>query len=165
MNPEYKNRGFAAVGLYVPKNNINVGAVLRAAQCYRAALVVIQGRKRVRYPTDTCKAWRHHPVIFTDNLLDSIPYDAVPVAIECVESAKSLVNYTHPERAFYVFGPEDGTLPKDILSRCRDVIQIPTNGCMNLAATANVVLYDRLLKMINPRPSGRLRGDRKGERR
>ena len=33
-----------------------------------------------------------------------------------------------------------------MLSWCRDVVYIPTNGCMNLAACVNVVLYDRLSK-------------------
>lgn len=28
----------------------------------------------------------------------------------------------------------------------RDVVYVPTNGCMNLAATVNVVLYDRAAK-------------------
>ena len=50
-------------------------------------------------------------------------------------------------RTFYVFGAEDATLGARTLSWCRDVIYVPTAGCMNLAATANVVLYDRLVKM------------------
>lgn len=43
---------------------------------------------------------------------------------------------------------EDGTLREKILSRCRDRVMIPTNGCMNLAATVNVVLYDRTAKIL-----------------
>ncbi len=45
-----------------------------------------------------------------------------------------------------MFGPEDGTLGDDVLSWCRDVIYVPTRYCMNLAATVNVVLYDRMQK-------------------
>ena len=63
-----------------------------------------------------------------------------------VEGATSLVDYIHPERAFYIFGAEDATLGERVLSRCRDVIYVPTSGCMNLAATVNVVLYDRMAK-------------------
>lgn len=51
-----------------------------------------------------------------------------------------------PARAFYVFGPEDGTLGSDILSWCPQRLMVPTRTCMNLAATVNVVLYDRLAK-------------------
>src|SRR5690606_30290164 len=72
--------------------------------------------------------------------------DCVPVAVDLLEGATPLCEYTHPERAFYIFGPEDGTLGKAVTSWCRDVVYIPTNYCMNLAATVNVVLYDRLAK-------------------
>lgn len=80
------------------------------------------------------------------DLLDVLPYECVPVAVDLLPKACSLFNYTHPERAFYLFGPEDGTLPEEIVKRCRDLIYIPTSFCMNLAATVNVVLYDRLSK-------------------
>ena len=33
-----------------------------------------------------------------------------------------------------------------IINQADEVVYIPTRGCMNLAATANVVLYDRLAK-------------------
>ena len=71
------------------------------------------------------------------------------MAIELVEGARPLTTYKHPARAFYIFGPEDGTLKKNVTNFCDDVIYIPTEGCMNLAATVNVVLYDRLAKGDN----------------
>jgi tRNA(Leu) C34 or U34 (ribose-2'-O)-methylase TrmL len=37
-------------------------------------------------------------------------------------------------------------LGERVLSWCRDVVYIPTNGCLNLAACVNVVLYDRQSK-------------------
>jgi len=71
----------------------------------------------------------------------------VPVAVEVHPDARPLPEYEHPERAFYIFGPEDGSLKKNVTAWCRDTVFIPTLGCMNLAATVNVVLYDRMLKM------------------
>ncbi|CAM37527.1 conserved hypothetical protein [Leishmania braziliensis MHOM/BR/75/M2904] len=48
---------------------------------------------------------------------------------------------------FYVFGAEDGTLSAHHLQHdVDDVVFIPTTGSMNLAATVNVLLYDRLAK-------------------
>ena len=140
------NRGFAAIGLHHPKNSINVGAVLRAAMCYDSAMVAVSGHRYGRASTDTTKGYRHIPLIQTENLKTAIPFDCVPVAVDLIDGARQLNGYTHPERAFYVFGPEDGTLGKETLSWCRDVIYIPTRFCMNLAATVNVVLYDRLVK-------------------
>jgi tRNA(Leu) C34 or U34 (ribose-2'-O)-methylase TrmL len=37
------------------------------------------------------------------------------------------------------------------------VVYIPTTGCMNLAATVNVVLYDRLSKGLNTRSGPKFR--------
>jgi tRNA(Leu) C34 or U34 (ribose-2'-O)-methylase TrmL len=79
-------------------------------------------------------------------LHDVIPYDCIPVAVELVADASSLVNFAHPERAFCVFGTEDNTLGERVLSWCPRRVMIPTRACMNLAACVNVVLYDRLAK-------------------
>lgn len=142
-----KKRGFAAIGLVRPKIVHNIGAVLRAAHCYGAALVAIQGdRTPPTSAQDTTKAYRHIPTLRADDLFDLCPFDCVPVAVDIIEGAISLPVFTHPERAFYVFGPEDGTLGEKHTSRCRHVISIPTAYCMNLAATVNVVLYDRMAK-------------------
>ena len=139
-------RGYAAVGIVSPKHDVNVGGVMRAASAFGAALVVTTGRRYRAEPSDTSKAYRQMPVLNVDDLRSVIPYDCVPVAVEITDNACSLPQYTHPERAFYVFGPEDGSLGVKVTSWCRDVIQIPTAHCLNLAATVNVVLYDRMAK-------------------
>lgn len=139
-------RGYAAIGLHQPKNPANVGGVLRAAGNYSAAMVAVTGSRFKKAPTDTMHAWKHLPLIETDDLKLVIPYGCIPVAIDLIPGARSLTSYTHPERAFYVFGPEDGTLSRSVASWCRDVVYVPTAGCMNLAACVNVVLYDRMAK-------------------
>ncbi len=135
-----------------PKKPCNVGGSLRAAFVYGAELVVISGnrqRKGIRHPADTTMAWRHSPLLECEDVFDVIPYGCVPVAVDMVEGARLLHEYIHPERAFYVFGAEDATLGRRILDRCRDVVYMPTKFCMNLAATVNVVLYDRMAKRYN----------------
>lgn len=139
-------RGFHAIGLHAPKAHVNVGSALRAAACYGSAFVAASGQRYQRALTDPNKAFRHVPLLQVQDLHDCIPYDCVPVAVDLVEGAVPLSGYTHPERAFYVFGPEDGTLGDKVLSWCRDKVYIPTKGCMNLAATVNVILYDRITK-------------------
>jgi tRNA(Leu) C34 or U34 (ribose-2'-O)-methylase TrmL len=139
-------RGYAAIALHNPKSLINIGSALRAAQVFGAAMLVAGGGRRYeRSRTDTMHAYRHVPFMCVDSVLDVIPYDCVPVAVERMDGATPLPLYAHPQRAFYVFGPEDGDLPDAILSRCRDVVAIPC-GCLNLAAAVNVVLYDRIAK-------------------
>lgn len=142
------HRGYCAVGLYHPKTPANVGSALRACQAFDAAMLVTQGRRYKVASTDTGKAWRHMPLVEADDLRPLVPYNCVPVAVELVEGSTSLVDYVHPERAFYVFGPEDGSLPGHVLEWCRDRVQIPSTMCLNLAATVNVVLYDRTAKRL-----------------
>lgn len=148
-------RGFAAIGLVRPKDTKNVGGVLRAAHVYGAKMVAIQGdRTPVTSGQDTTKAYRHIPVLRGDDLFAMCPYDAVPIGVDLVPDAVSLPAFKHPDRAFYIFGPEDGTLGRQHLDRCRHRVFVPTNFCMNLAATVNVVLYDRLAKSHETRQGG-----------
>jgi len=145
-------RGYAAIGLHRPKNALNMGEVMRAAGCYDVRLVAVAGHRFARAPTDTQEAWKHIPTIEVPELLDAMPVGAVPVAVEFIPSATPLPQFVHPERAFYILGPEDGSLPASIVQQCRHVVFVPTRFCMNLAATVNVLLYDRLAKQ--PRRPG-----------
>lgn len=143
-------RGYTAIGLHNCKDPANVGGVLRAAGCYNADMIALGGERSSmalsHMKTDTRKTWRHIPVMLSDHILSSAPYKSEIVAVDLVPDAVSLVDFKHPENAFYIFGPEDGTLGVDVLSQAKHKVFIPTSHCMNLAATVNVVLYDRLMK-------------------
>ena len=141
-------RGYAAIGLYMPKAEANVGGAMRAAYCYGASMVAIEGRRFKSFHTDTMKAWRHIPVVEVASLIDSIPFSCVPVCVEIASNARPLHRFVHPERAFYIFGPEDGSIPKEMTDKYLTVAA-PTDFCMNLAATVNVVLYDRRAKTLS----------------
>lgn len=145
-------RGYAVVALDRPKTRENIGSVLRACHCFGAAEVVVYGARYRPACTDTLSAWRHMPLIHVEDLRAAIPYDCVPVAVEITDGAVDLVTYVHPERAFYVFGPEDGSIRAEVLAWCRDVVKIPTMHCLNLAAAVNVVLYDRAAKQRRRTP-------------
>jgi tRNA(Leu) C34 or U34 (ribose-2'-O)-methylase TrmL len=79
-------------------------------------------------------------------LLDAAAENMKIVCVEFAENATALPEFLHPDNAFYIFGPEDDTLAQDVINRADTVVYVPTMGCMNLAATVNVVLYDRLAK-------------------
>jgi len=142
-------RGFACIGLQNPKSPENVGHVMRAAGCYGVNSVFYTGTRYDRakqFYTDTKKIHQRIPLIGVPDLEQVIPFGARVVAVELIEGAIPLMRYEHPANAFYLFGPEDGSLDQQSMQWVDDVIYIPTNGCMNLAATVNVVLYDRLAK-------------------
>ena len=124
-----------------------MGAALRAASCFDVSLVALTGRRYKVQRTDTARTHLQIPILHAEDLRTVIPYDCVPVAIERRKGALSLPEYEHPDRAFYIFGPEDGTLGPDVVDWCRDVVEIPTLYSLNLAAAVNIVLYDRLAKL------------------
>ena len=139
----------AWLGLFNPKSPSNVGAVLRAAGCYGASEVRYCGQRFDRakkYQTDTKNIASTIPLIHADDLLSSRPSHAALICVELAEDATPLPVFTHPQSAFYLFGPEDGSLPQSLIDAADDVVYVPTIGCMNLAASVNVVLYDRLAK-------------------
>lgn len=141
--------GFTTVGLIRPKFSSNVGHILRAAYQFDVSMVAIQGdRSNYPYssPIDTPKTYRHLPVLGGPDLRAFLPADTVPIAVDLVDDAEDLPAFQHPRRAFYIFGPEDGTISDDVLAWCKRRVKVPTKGCLNLGATVNVVLYDRLAK-------------------
>jgi len=146
LNKKIITKGYCGIGLDNPKTAINVGSAIRACGVYGASFIGISGCRYGTGITDTMKHYQQIPVFKVEDLKTIIPHDCVPVAIDLIDSATSLIKYVHPKRAFYIFGAEDATLGKRILDFCRDVVFIPTKGSMNLSATVNVVLYDRLSK-------------------
>lgn len=137
------------IGLINPKSPTNVGSVMRAAGCYGVDEVIYTGERYERamqFNTDTKSVSQNIPLSGVESLLEHIPADSTVVCVELAEGAIPLPGYTHAENAFYIFGPEDGTISQQLIDRADDVVYIPTIGCMNLAATVNVLLYDRLAK-------------------
>lgn len=142
------------LGLFNPKSPTNVGAVMRSAGCFNADSVYYTGARYRRaaqfhnqHFTDTKKAELRIPLTGVDDLLTQVKPDVRVVCIELVEGAVSLHQFEHPNKGFYIFGPEDGTLPQSIVDKADDVVYVPTTGCLNLAATVNIVLYDRCSKL------------------
>ncbi len=132
-----------------PKSPTNVGAVMRAAGCYGVNAVYYTGQRyghARNFVTDTKQISNSIPLEAVDTISELKKEGIRVVGVELIDGATALPHYQHHENTLYVFGPEDGSLRKDTLKHCDDVVYIPTNGCMNLAATANVVLYDRLSK-------------------
>ncbi|MBT0586166.1 RNA methyltransferase [Alteromonas sp. SM 2104] len=138
-----------SIGLVNPKSATNVASILRACGCYGASAVFYTGQ-RFRYArqfnADTKKMRLQIPTVGVDDLLAMQPRGSESVVIELVEGAMPLPAFEHPRNAYYIFGPEDGSVPQDVLARAQHIVYIPTFTSMNLAATANVVLYDRLAK-------------------
>ncbi len=142
------------IGLINPKSPDNVGSVMRAAGNYDASKVFYTGTRykkaqdnQGRSANLSRKVGSSVAISGVNDLLSAIEDGMAIVCVELVIGAVPLPEYQHPENAFYIFGPEDGSIEQDIIDKADAVVYIPTIGCMNLAATVNVVLYDRLAKI------------------
>jgi tRNA(Leu) C34 or U34 (ribose-2'-O)-methylase TrmL len=143
-----------AVALLDPKFAHNVGGVLRACSCFGARQlwwsgdrVTLDVRKGQRLPREErMKGYRDVEMVRDDRIFDAFGPGVTPVAVELRPGAESLAEFEHPERPLYVFGPEDGSIPAVALRHCHRFVVIPSRHCLNLAAAAYVVLYDRLVK-------------------
>ena len=142
------------IGLMNPKSTANVGAVMRAAGCYQVDQVLYTGQRydrAAKLATDTKKARMAIPLsnvqsLGVDNLIDAVDADTKIICVDLIQGATPLPAFEHPEKALYIFGPEDNTISQTMVDRADAVVFVPTIGCMNLAASVNVLLYDRLAK-------------------
>ncbi len=138
-----------SIGLTKPKSPTNVGAVMRAAGCFRVNAIFYTGTRydrAAKFNTDTKETGQTIPLTGVDDLLEHIPKKAKIVCVELVEGATPLPEYQHPDNVIYIFGPEDGTISQNVIDCADAVVYIPTVGSLNLAASVNIVLYDRLSK-------------------
>lgn len=137
------------VGLSDPKSPTNVGAVMRAAGCYGVDQVCYTGTRydrAAKFTTDTHNASQTIPLDGVESFDLCLSAEMKVVCVELVDGATPLPVFEHPPQALYIFGPEDGTLSQAIIDQADAVVYVPTTGCMNLAASVNVLLYDRLCK-------------------
>jgi len=139
------------IGIEHVKSEVNIAALLRSAYNLGAAFLFTVGRRYEPRAPDTTQAYRHLPVwhfLTWDAYWAQAPYDWVPVAVELAAGAVGLEEYQHPKRCVYWLGAEDGGLASETVAQARDVIQIPSRFCLNVATAGAIVMYDRLAKQL-----------------
>lgn len=160
-----------AIVLINPKTPANVGGVIRAASIFGVSQVWWTGtrvsdgppggvnssqvgtsmsRKKWRLPRE--ERMKAYDIAWgiDDQALDRLVGEGfTPICVELVEGAELLPHFEHPEGdVVYVFGPEDGAVPKGVRHFCHRFVQIPGKHCLNLSAACNVILYDRTAKAM-----------------
>lgn len=150
QTPANGQHSHVTIALTNPKSPSNVGAVMRAAGCYQADKVLYSGVRyanATKFQTDTKSVSGKIPLEHVESFFEDLPAGTQVVCVDLVEGATPLPDFIHPENALYIFGPEDGTVCQKVLDKADSVVYVPTIGCMNLAASVNVLLYDRLAKL------------------
>lgn len=154
-------RGFFAVGIYMPKTDSNVGTLLRSAFQMGASFTFTIGRPtKIRAASNTVKSYRHMPHFIYETFEDfqaHRPYGAPLVGIEM--GGVPLHEAKHPESAIYLLGREDNGLPESVQKECQFVLELPSVrvASFNVAVSGSIVLYDRHIKNLM-----RVKGDSRG---
>lgn len=134
------------IALVNPKYESNLAAVVRAAACLGAQRVWYSG-SRIKFGERIPREIRLYKEIELVNEDYFITRSGlVPVAVELLPGAQDIRHFRHTSDSLYVFGPEDGSIPKSIRRLCHSFIQIPTNYCVSLPAAVHLTLYDRMMK-------------------
>lgn len=142
-----------------PKTPFNVGGAIRAAAIFGAERVTWDGERvlderlagatnikgaKWRLPREErMKAYDVEWLVDEHAILTAVERRLTPVCVEIVPGAEPLAMFEHPERALYVFGPEDGGVRRSAREACHRFVRIPGKHCLNLAAAVNVILCHR----------------------
>lgn len=158
----------AAVLLVDPKYPHNVGNALRACALLGAGWLYWTGDRvpppeawpeGARLPREERMKCYDNTQLFhiSDRMLEAVGRAGgfTPICVEIADGAEDLRDFVHPEKALYVFGPEDGDVPKGLRHVCHRFVRIPAadpkeRTPFNLAFAVGAVLYDRLFKETRP---------------
>lgn len=144
-------RDYFGIGIEQSKFEVNIGTLWRSAYNMGAAFIFTIGKRYQHQHSDTTQSWRHIPLLtYRDmkDFKDHIPYSCPVIGIELVENAQPLESFTHPPRAIYLLGPEDGSLSPKAVETCHYLVRINSVHCLNVAVAGSIVMYDRNQKRL-----------------
>jgi len=144
-----RSRGYFGIGVYGMKTHENYGTLFRSANIFGASFLCMVNSRFVRQSSDTMRSERHLPLYeYTDiaSFLSNRPRDCQLIGVEITDTAVGVSTFTHPERALYILGPEDGSIPTEILDKCQHVVKLPGTHCLNVSVAGSIILYDRVCK-------------------
>lgn len=143
------NRGYFGIGAVNMKNNLNYGTLFRSAFNFHADFIFLIGKRFKRQASDTLNTDDHIPLYeyrTPEEFLNNRPHNCPLVSIEIADNSISLPKFSHPERAIYLLGPEDGNILPELIEHSNATVNIPTDDCMNVSVAGSIVMYDRILK-------------------
>lgn len=149
------DRGYFSIGIYGVKYSVNIGTLIRSARSMGANSVYTIG-KRYEGQASAVGHDKHIEMMHFEDYDDfrssmapfrgaNIGEGANIIAVE-TDSATTLPQLSHPEKAVYLLGAEDKGLPEHILEDVDRVVSIPSEWCLNVSVAGSIAMYDRILK-------------------
>lgn len=150
LKQTYPDNGFFGIGIVNNVDELNIGTLWRSAYIMGASFIFTVDRKYKRQTSDVVNAWQKIPLYHydgIDGLLANLPYDTQLIGVELDESAKAIETFEHPHRCIYLLGNEQHGLPRQVLEKCHQLVQLPGNYSLNVSVAGSIVMYDRTAKL------------------
>lgn len=150
-----------AVVMIDTKYAVNASRALRNCSAYGVGQLWITGDRwaqgwrsakgKPRAPREErMKGYGDVDVVRCDMPLDAFGDWSGCIGVEIDQTAESIAFFEFPPDPVFVFGPEDGGLPKSIRACCRRKLILPTRHCVNLAdAVGQTLLTWHIWKLRN----------------
>jgi len=143
------------IGVYHPRNGLNIGTLWRSAYQLGAAGIFTIGHPYRHQSSDTADAELNIPLrhyVALEELLAARPKGAVLVGVELPAPGASQANavplsrFHHPSQAIYLLGAESSGLPPGVLAQCNALIYLEAvrSASYNVAVTGSIVMYHRV---------------------
>lgn len=150
LKQTYPDSGFFGIGIVNNVDELNIGTLWRSAYIMGASFIFTVDRKYKRQTSDVVNAWQKIPLYHYDDidgLLANLPYDTQLIGVELDESANAVETFEHPHRCIYLLGNEQHGLPRQVLEKCHQLVQLPGNYSLNVSVAGSIVMYDRTAKL------------------
>ena len=139
------------IGIYHPRNQLNIGTLWRSAYQLGAAGIFSIGRPYRNQSSDTARTMENIPLRSYLNFEEFMRNRAVGAVLVGVEiGGTPLASITHPKQAIYLLGSEDNGFSKQVLGACNEVISIESirSASYNVAVSGSIVMYHRYLQFL-----------------
>lgn len=148
------------IGVYHPRNGLNIGTLWRSAYQLGAAGIFTIGRPYRHQSSDTSDAELNIPLrhfATLEDLLAARPKGALLVGVELPTPGAAQVNavplsqFHHPPQAIYLLGAESNGLPPGVLAQCNALVYLEAvrSASYNVAVTGSIVMYHRVFLQSN----------------
>ena len=131
----------------------NSGNIIRTANAMGAGEVILYGRRKFdrRSSMGTEFYMDFEQIKYVEEIDEILKEYQIIVGLENGIKAKSLIDYKwdKSKKTLICLGQEGNGIPKEILDKCHDLVEIPQVGSvrsLNVGTAAGIVMYDYTIK-------------------
>jgi tRNA G18 (ribose-2'-O)-methylase SpoU len=149
---ESRKKNFGILLVNIDYDN-NSGNIIRTANALGAKEIILYGRRNFdrRSSMGTEFYMNFQQIKFVEEIDEVLKEYDIIVGLENGIEAKNLIDYKWNKnlKTLICLGQEGNGIPKEILDKCHDLVEIPQVGSvrsLNVGTAAGIVMYDYTIK-------------------